>query len=396
MHSINGGERLVVYTADGLFEIPTLYAGEGLGLIGRRPYQTIGFGGEGGKSGFNERSVFHKAFRPDHTFSSLVMAKRVLRGGVLPLVNDVTVTEECLKDPCMARWKDVRDENWDRWNRGPTKREVLWCVEMHIDPQNFGFERYLGGGFLLVVPQTTGLEMAFQQARSEIEANWDTNDVYPLIISAMLGGLKHTTSVFDPVQWPLALPVKDLNYTEALFAMSLRPAPMVPELPLQPHPGLQVIASMKSGPALSSMASVGGELMSLARPLFLQTQPCTRPSLPDDIMDHIFEEAAHRGLAGNTLWDWRSHLALRLVSVQARDIVTRVSTNIVSTLRVGIGAMTKLGSRASWPTVCALRETALGANLHPLEVVMHGNCIDKWTIARIRRGRGSAAVPPCK
>lgn len=389
--------RSLVYTAEGLFEIPPVYIATALpvdALTTLGHLRDVSFAHK-----FGTRSTMHKEFRIDRNMSILhgpkALAELALNGGVLPLVNDVIPSDEDYECPQMKTWKDLREQNWEKWRQPAPRRQVLWCIEMRVDADSFGFEQRFGKGFLLVVPQTRELEEALKNWRtSSLFEDRYFEDMYPLHRSLMMGVLKHTTSLFDPAEWPMALPAEDLSYTEAVFAMSFRPAPMHRNLKLQPPPyrearqyidySIMGEARRAADPVLSTMASSSDELVDLSRPLVAQRGQA--PELPSDIMETIFLMAARRGVAGNTLWDWKSHLALRLVNVQARNVVRDVSLGIVTALRDGITPMASdLKSKTSWPDVLELREIALLANLHPIDVIVEGNKIDQFTIMRIRR-----------
>lgn len=367
--------RVILYTPEGLFELPISYLARGRGLIGRRnPFQCMKYGDLSRDANpwsvFNRREVMHGAFRPDRpgsTVNSLVsLAEKALSGGVWVLTNDAADT-------------------------GPhalATRQVLWCVKLIIDPV---CSECVGHEFLMVVPRTRGLDAALEYVAHNSGGGWW--GVYGFFAAQMMGSLRQTTSFFCPTQWPLARRVERLNYYEAVFAMSLRPEPL-PTLRTEEgwlhapesRPALEYDYELRfigGSEPLASMASVNPRLLD-SPPQDWLSRACDLPTLPDDILDRIFTIAAHRGLAGNTRGDWGSHLALRAANSFARDVVRRVSLGIVTKLQTGIASLTPSGATAAWSEVRTLREEALQANLHPIEFIMHGDGLDEWTIARIR------------
>lgn len=376
-HRFKDPRRVMLYTAEGLFELPMSYSAHGGCLIGRRnPFQYMKFGDlsldANPWSVFNKREVMHGAFRPDRPgslhkhFTPYDLAERALSGGVWVLTNDAV----------------------DTGPQSLATRQVLWCVKLLVDP-SVDCSECFGHEFLMVVPRTHGLDVALEYvANTTGGGRWG---VYGAFAAQMMGSLRQTTSFFCPAQWPLARRVERLDYKEAIFAMSLRPEPL-PELRNE-EGWLHAPESMAmkflddkhvgGSEPFASMASVYPLLFDHPRQDCLLRE-CDLPTLPDDVLDRIFTIAAHRGLTGNTREDWASHLALRAANSFARDVVRRVSLGIVMKLQTGIASLTPLGATATWSEVRTLREEALRANLHPIEVIMHGDGLDEWTIARIR------------
>lgn len=373
---MSGAQRVMLYTAEGLFELPPSYMAHGLAIKPFRSYQSIGFG-KGDSDDFSDRSVAHGAFRADHVpplGDMSVLSTLALIGQVVVITNDVVGTDE----------------------PPPPSRQVLWCVEIQICPPHRGLYERLGTGILMPVPRTRALDAALAVSEERVRDNAHLD--HPNVLDQMTGSLRQTTSFFCPTEWPLAKSVERLDYVEALFAMTLRPAPMQARRDEEGRwlhaedPVPEYWLNHDEVP-FSTVASV--TTRSVGRPRALQVHHLQRalPTLPDDILDRIFTMAARHGLAGNTKSDWESHLALRAVNRATRDVVRAVSLGIITELQVGIAALTPARATASWPEVRALREVALRANLHVIDVVLHGTRLDEWTIARIRLGMEAACHP---
>lgn len=385
----------MVYTADGLFKIPETYV-----AIDLRDYildddagnrnARLEFRGEGG---FSNRRLLHGAFRGDAFLRFLAnseqdVAKRVFHGGVVVLKNDVSMKDADFEAGGMEQWKDFPRDM-------PEQSEVLWCVRMRVDPCSSGFEENFGDGFLFPVAQTHSLNEAMAAFGSRLVSNVTETDMYPTYRCLLQGPLKQTTSTFDPVLWPLNMKVDKLSYTEAVFAMSLRPAPCIRGVPIQSEPPVELdlyysdaCGTRRLDRPLSTVASLDYGRDCFARMEVSPWRGCGAPSslptLPDDVLERIFSMATTRGLAGNTFYDWKMYRALRCVSKELYRSVDKASCDIIHQLLRGIAPMTSPGRHIEWERVREMRDIALNANLHPIEVIMHGSRLDHLTIARIR------------
>lgn len=389
----------MIYTADGLFEIPETYIALDL-HNGANPSHLsendrLVFSGFGG---FADRRLCHGAFRGDDLLRFLSkrgalatehqMAARVFSGGVVVLKNDVALQDSDFDTERMCQWREFPRDM-------PEQSEVLWCVRMWVDPCHRGFDDHFGKGFLFPVARTHSLDAAlacFEQDSLDLV----TEDPYPAHRQLLQGPLKQTTSTFDPVLWPLNMAVDKLNYTEAVFAMSLRPAPCMSDvvLPSKSPKQPRVFVEFEGGGRLidrpfSTVASLDSDLDCFARPLKFQGSRRRLPLIPDDVLERVFSMATTRALAGNTLYDWEMYRSLRRVSKELCQSVDKASGTIIHILRNGIVPMTPSGRHIKWERVRSVRETALNANLHPIEVIKNGSCLDHLTISRIRSGHST-------
>lgn len=378
-------QRWLVYTEARLYEIPAVYIRHE-----NAPYlpKILSFSGgqldaDGSEDSFCCRKLRHAAFRGDcepviGSLEKLAFDVRAGRSNLVGVCNEFHPAspeeQQGLEDPRLQELP---------WEPAP-ESEVLWCVQFVVDPNITGFETFLGCGFLFPLPMQQRLLDALNNL---LWKPLPCHLPYPGWTSALAVLGRPTASVFDPSRWPLALPVNELTYYEGLFAMCIRPVKCVNGEPVTTS--FRVESDDKCT-CSATIATVDPQENDYGRPERMRASwQLSSPSLlrfdtPDEIIDLIVDRAARKSIANDAL-DWSVHLQLRAVSKRCRATVDTMTESLAVSLFEGLKPMVPREVRTPWEHVKALREIALNANLHVVDIIRHACRIDKWTVARIRR-----------